>query len=317
MAKPFRAPVFAPNSNPECQTDEELVRGFLLALGAGGRKERTLQIYEESIRILSDFADSLGLPGLATMDRTHIRHWLTTLHQKGNKPSTVSVRYRSVSRFFNWCVEEGERDDNPMDRIDPPKIPDTIQAYYLPHDVEAVVKAIDLGTPHDHRDAAIIMTLFDTGIRAAELCGMKFENLNLEEGTILVTGKADKQRRVSFGQQTFQAIDRYVEIRRDQSNWLWLGSANKPFVVNGLRMMLRRRFGAAGVKFQGTHAFRRGFAMEYLAACGQEGDLKELGGWNDYAMVSRYAKANAVERAVMAHKKLSPGDRLNVGQTGD
>ena len=52
--------------------------------------------------------------------------------------------------------------------------------------------------------------------------------------------------------------------------------------------------------------------MEYLAAGGQEGDLKELGGWNNYAMVTRYAKANAGERAINAHKKISPGDRLNV-----
>ena len=171
---------------------------------------------------------------------------------------------------------------------------------------------MDLVTPHDIRDAAIVMVLFDTGVRAAELCGMKIENLNWEDGTILVTGKADKQRRVSFGQQSAQAIDRYLKIRRDQSDWLWLGSADKPFVVIGLRMMLRRRFGTAGVKFKGTHAFRRGFAMEYLAAGGEEGDLKELGGWNDYAMVTRYAKANAGERAVIAHKKLSPGDRLNL-----
>ena len=63
---------------------------------------------------------------------------------------------------------------------------------------------------------------------------------------------------------------------------------------------------------RGVHGFRRAFAMSYLAAGGQEGDLKELGGWESYAMVSRYAKANAGERAVNAHKKLSPGDRLNV-----
>jgi len=52
--------------------------------------------------------------------------------------------------------------------------------------------------------------------------------------------------------------------------------------------------------------------MEYLASGGQEGDLKELGGWENYAMVTRYAKANAGERAIAAHKKLSLGDRLNV-----
>ncbi len=106
-----------------------------------------------------------------------------------------------------------------------------------------------------------------------------------------------KQRRVGLG---------------SKSDWLWLGSGGNPLNTHGLRMMLQRRFSNAGVKFQGAHAFRRGFAMEYLASGGQEGDLKELGGWEDYAMVSRYAKANAGERAINAHRKLSPGDRLNV-----
>ncbi len=52
--------------------------------------------------------------------------------------------------------------------------------------------------------------------------------------------------------------------------------------------------------------------MQYLAAGGQEGDLKELAGWSDYAMVSRYTKANAGDRPIAAHKKLTPGDRLNI-----
>lgn len=304
--------ISAPNYGHEPISDEALIRGFLLALGAGGRKQKTLHIYEESICMLSNFARGLGLPSLATMDRTHVRHWLTSLHQKGNKPATVSVRYCSLNRFFNWCVSEEERHDNPMDRVDPPKIPDTIQAYYQPQDVEAVVKAIGRATPHNLRDAAMIMTLYDTGVRAAELCGMKVDDLDWRDRTILVTGKASKQRRVSIGHKTAQAIEGYLRKRGVKSDWLWLGSANKPLIINGLRMMLQRRFSDASVKFRGAHAFRRGFAMEYLASGGQEGDLKELGGWENYAMVSRYAKANAGERAIAAHKKLSPGDRLNV-----
>ena len=123
--------VSAPNYSSEPLSDDDLIRGFTLALGAGGRKEKTLHIYEESMRMLSDFAQGLGLPGLAAMDRNVIRHWLTSLHQRGNKPATVSVRYRSLNRFFNWVVTEEERTDNPMDKVEPPKIPSTIQAYYL------------------------------------------------------------------------------------------------------------------------------------------------------------------------------------------
>ena len=61
-----------PNFKREPMSDGNVIRGFILALGAGGRKEKTLYIYEESIRMLSDFAQDLGLPGLATMDRNVI-----------------------------------------------------------------------------------------------------------------------------------------------------------------------------------------------------------------------------------------------------
>ena len=106
-----------------------------------------MTIYEDSMRMLSDSARGLGLPGLATMDRNVIRHWLTSLHRKGNKPATVSARYRSLNRIFNWCVTEDEPASNPMNRVDPPKIPDIFQAYYQPQEVEAVVKAIGRHTP--------------------------------------------------------------------------------------------------------------------------------------------------------------------------
>ena len=311
-SKTTSSDICAANSEPESIPDDDLIRGFLLSLGAGGRKPRTLFIYEDSIRKLSDFSRKHSFPSLVTMDRNAIRHWLASLHQQGNKPATVSIRYRSLNRFFRWCVSEGESDDNPMDHVDPPIIPSEIQPYYQSNDVETVIKSIGRSTSYNLRDAAVVMILFDTGVRASELCGMKADDMDWRDKTILVTGKASKQRRVSIGNNSAMAIERYLRKRRTKSDWLWLGSGNKPLTTNGLRMMLQRRFKEAGIKFRGAHAFRRGFAMEYLASGGQEGDLKELGGWQDYAMVSRYAKANAGERAIKAHKKLSPGDKLKV-----
>ena len=86
VSKSSSSDVSAPNYGPEPISDDDLIRGFILALGAGGRKSRTLFIYEDSIRKLSDFARSLSLSGLATMDRIVVRHWLSSLHNRATNP---------------------------------------------------------------------------------------------------------------------------------------------------------------------------------------------------------------------------------------
>jgi len=302
-----------PNYHEEPISDDDLVRGFLLDLGASGRSEKTIFIYGDSVKRLSAFGHELGFPPLALMDKDHVRHWLTSLHQKGNKPASVHVRYRSVNRFFKWCVKEGEREDNPVDYIDPPRLPQVIQPFYEAQDVEAVLKAIGRKSAYALRDTAVVLTLFDTGVRASELCGMKLGDVDWKDLSIKVVGKAGKERHVGIGHKTAQAIERYLRRRHSDSPYLWLVTGDRgPFTINGLRMMLERHFKDAEVEFRGAHAFRRGFAMSYLAAGGQENDLKELGGWSSYQMVSRYARGNAGERAVKAHKAFSPGDRLNI-----
>ena len=71
-------------------SDEDLIRGFLVDLGASGRAARTAEIYGDPIS----------------------RHWSTSLHRAGNVPGWVHVRYRAVNRTFRWIVAEHERTDN-------------------------------------------------------------------------------------------------------------------------------------------------------------------------------------------------------------
>ena len=198
-------------------SDQDLIRGFLLDLGASGRSEKTLFIYGDSIRRLSAFGHDLGFPPLATMGKDHVRHWLASLHQKGNKPGAVHVRYGSANRFFKWCVKEGERQDNPVDYIDPPRLPEVIQPYYEPNDVDAVLKAIGRKSTYALRDTAVVLTLFDSGVRASELCGMKIEDIDWRDLAIKVTGKAGKQRQVGIGHKMAQAIERYLRRRGSDS----------------------------------------------------------------------------------------------------
>jgi len=100
---------------------------------------------------------------------------------------------------------------------------------------------------------------------------MKVEDVDWKDLSIKVTGKAGKERYVGIGHKTAQAIERYLRRRHSDNPYLWVTTGNcGRFTINGLRMMLERHFRDAGVEFRGAHAFRRVYAMSYLAAGGQE-----------------------------------------------
>jgi hypothetical protein len=56
--------------------------------------------------------------------------------------------------------------------------------------------------------------------------------------------------------------------------------------------------------------FPHTFAHYWKQSEGKDEEGAELGDWTDPRMFGRYGKALSGERAIAAHRRLSPGDRL-------
>jgi site-specific recombinase XerD len=63
------------------------------------------------------------------------------------------------------------------------------------------------------REEALIRLLLDCGVRVSEACGLRFDQLDLDQGMAIVKGKGSKVRPVYFGARTARALDRYVRVR--------------------------------------------------------------------------------------------------------
>ena len=305
-----------PNCAPNYAISCTLRDGFALSLQAEGRAQKTLTTYLEAVDVLLAFTNERGMPALSELTAEHLREFVGHLYAKGNKPATVSNRYRALYRFFGWLRDEGERQDNPLERIKPPRIPEQVLPHYEARDVEALVRACNPSSYNGARDKVIILMLFDAGMRASELVNLKLSDLNIGQGTVLVRGKAGKERVVSIGSRTSLALNRFLRARQrlgyGDSDVLWVSQRKSQLTVNGLRMVLARRAKAAGVTNRGIHAFRRTSAIAFLEAGGYPDDLQTLMGWESSQLLRHYTKATATERAVQAHKRLSPSDRLRL-----
>jgi site-specific recombinase XerD len=293
--------------------DNDLLwRAFELALKAEGKAAKTRRCYQEAVEQLAAFTRARGMPALPDLTAEHIREFLSGIRERGCKPNTILNRHRALSRFYGWLVAEGEVHENPLARIGPVAVPTEIQPHYTAEEVERILRACDTHRLDGLRDKALVWVLYDSGLRAAEACGLRVEDLDWKEQRLRVTkAKGGDWRLVGLGDRAMEALARYLRRRRGDSVWLFPSMrGGAPLTVDGLRGLLTRAFDRAGVAFKGAHGFRRASAMAYLGAGGQGEDLRVTMGWKSPSMVTRYVRATEQERAAAAHRQFSPGDAL-------
>lgn len=290
-----------------------LLASFRRDLRARNRSPRTIDIYTEGVTL---FAQHLGTePGdtpLGQFTRGNVKEWVYAASDKW-AASTVQTRFSGLSRFGKWLVAEEILATNPTDNVSIPTAKTKSPHIISDDQLRELLKACDGRDFMNRRDTAIIRVLLDTGVRAAELTGMRVSTTNLDDQRTTVNGKGSKIRAVYFSPRTVSALDKYIRARmshryakRDEL-WLTQRGAMSP---DTLRDRVAHLGNQVDIPDLHPHRFRHTWAHDHMLNETSTMDLKQLAGWTSDKMLSRYGASGADVRAAAAARRASRGDRV-------
>jgi site-specific recombinase XerC len=107
-------------------------------------------------------------------------------------------QYRALQQLFKWLAEEEEISVNPMARLRPPKVEEKLVPVLTDEQIRALLRTCPGKDLVDRRDQAILRIFLSTGIRLAEMAGLRLDDVDLDARTAIVTGKGRRERSVRF-----------------------------------------------------------------------------------------------------------------------
>jgi len=276
------------------QSDARELEEFLDALALEGRSVHSVRSYRRDLEALLT-----ALPGpLGEVRPADLRECFRHQQQAGRSPSSINRAIAAARSFCRFLYEEGRLETNPAQalrsiRLGPPLAPKHLTVA----EAERLLSLPSLDTPIGRRDRAILMLLYNTGLRVGELCALSRDDMRLPAegwGLLQVVGKGRRMRRLPINRPAADALLAYLADREDAESALFLNRSGGRFSVRGIALLVNRYLLAAGVTDRsGPHLLRHTFATHALRARPNLRAVQELLGHSSVTTTQRYTHMSA------------------------
>lgn len=202
-----------------------------------------------------------------SIDHHLIRRFINFLNRTNYKKRTLSRKIATLKSFFKFLNRQELIETNPMVHIISPKLEKSLPKFMYEYQIESLMNAPDLNTQIGLRDRAIMEVLYASGMRVSELVSIKIKDIDLDLGTINVTGKGNKERIVPIGSYAIKAIKNYYEsgFLEDKGEYLFYGLRGKPLGDRSVRTLLDTYIKKVSTTLNiSPHTFRHSFATHLL-----------------------------------------------------
>ena len=303
---------------------------------------RTQTLYADA---LNDFAlwagdSSTSLGMTENLIPSRLREYEAHLIERGLKPRTVHLHMSALSGYCNYLIKEGVLKANPVRGIKRPKMEKRLPEYYTEKSMEEYLAASAHAAGEEELEILlslkpgdklaselynrrlrrlIISLLYATGIRRAELIGLKRSQLDRGRQTLRVRGKGDKMREIPLIPSVLEEISLYLQAARSMvgdgtpESPLLTTEKGKPLYPEYVDRAVKTELDGYGITGRKSpHVLRHSLATALLDEGADLNAIKEMLGHSSLAATEVYTH-NSIERLksqyMNAHPRAKNEDR--------
>ena len=273
----------------------------------------TIISYSNDLNAFFNFLkQQFGETALQDIKPTLIRSWLAELKQNGMDSKSINRKISTLKSFFKYQLRQQVITISPMTAIISPKISKRLPQFVDKKDISTLLTHVEFPDTWEGKTEKLIIALFyNTGMRQAELIGLKEINISKNNSTIKVLGKGNKERLIPISNQLIGQMQEYMTDKKkhlelvDEDVLLVTQSGKKiypRYVYNVINKYLSM---VTTIDKKSPHVLRHTFATHLMNNGADLNAVKELLGHSSLAATQIYTH-NSIEKLKDIHKKAHP-----------
>jgi integrase/recombinase XerC len=253
---------------------------------------------------------------ISKADKKIIRNFIVELSENNISKRSINRKLSSLRSFYLFLLKIGDIEVSPAENISSLKFYPEKQIPMSEQEMQNLSDQV-FANVQDILEKCILEVLYQTGIRKAELCGMTFENVNLQSNEIKIVGKGNKERIIPISENLSAVLENYVQIRKPATefkSYFFVNRKGKKLTEKFVYVVVNKYLSLITTKEKRSpHILRHSFATHVLDNGAEISKVKKILGHSSLASTQVYTNANIEQLKKVfnqAHPRASKNDEL-------